>query len=213
MMFIETQFPIDIAYGSQGGPQYSTRIVTSVSGYEDRNANWEASRHSYDAASGVKTYEQLEDLLAFFHVVQGSTHGFRWPDDMDNRSCARNTDPAYDDQILGGADGVIDEFQLIKTYTFGASTRVRTITKPLAGFTPLVGVLGSARLTTDVTYPWSWDSTTGVITFTGTLPPSGNVTAGYKFDVPCRLRTDSLSVAIEHYHLGTASVPVVEIRV
>lgn len=205
-MFIETQFPLDIAYGSQGGPQYSTRIVTSASGFEDRNANWSAGRHSYDAATGVKTYAQLERLIAFFHVVQGSAHGFRWPDDLDDRSCARSAYPAFGDQVIGTADGVETDFQLVKTYTFGASTRVRTISKPVSG-TVVVGVNGIEQSS-----GWSVNTTTGLITFS-VAPTTGSVTAGYRFDVPCRLNTDMLVNSIDAYRSGSASVPVIEIRV
>lgn len=206
MAFIETQFPLDIAYGSQGGPQYSTRIVTSASGFEDRNANWAMSRHTYDAATGVKTYAQLESLIAFFHVVQGSAHGFRWPDDVDNRSCARASEPGFEDQIIGIADNIETDFQLIKKYTFGATTRTRTITKPITG-SVVVGVDGIEQSS-----GWTVDTITGIVTFS-TAPVSGDVTAGYRFDVPCRLNIDSLLVSIDAYRIGSASVPVVEIRV
>ena len=40
MSFAEVRFPDDISYGSSGGPEYSTDIVETQSGHEQRNANW-----------------------------------------------------------------------------------------------------------------------------------------------------------------------------
>lgn len=44
MAFIETRFPVDIAFGSTGGTEYSTDIVITQSGYEQRNSNWAQAR-------------------------------------------------------------------------------------------------------------------------------------------------------------------------
>ena len=42
--FHEVQFPPDISYGASGGPTYATSVVTTVSGFEKRNANWSQAR-------------------------------------------------------------------------------------------------------------------------------------------------------------------------
>ena len=44
MTFHETRFPDDIAYGVSGGPAYSTSVVSTAFGYEQRNMNWLAAR-------------------------------------------------------------------------------------------------------------------------------------------------------------------------
>lgn len=49
---------------------------------------------------------------------------------------------------------------------------------------------------------------------TNTIPQSGElVQAGFEFDVPVRFDTDVLETSFETYNLGTANVPLVEIRV
>ncbi len=49
---------------------------------------------------------------------------------------------------------------------------------------------------------------------TNTIPQSGElVKAGFEFDVPVRFDTDVLETSFESYNLGTANVPLVEIRV
>ncbi len=62
MSFHEIRFPDDIAFGSSGGPEYSTDIVETFSGHEQRNINWSQSRAKYNATHGVKTPEQLDEL-------------------------------------------------------------------------------------------------------------------------------------------------------
>jgi uncharacterized protein (TIGR02217 family) len=69
--FHEILFPLDIALGSAGGPQRRTDVVALGSGAEERNARWAHSRRRYDAGYGVKTFEALSQVLAFFEERRG----------------------------------------------------------------------------------------------------------------------------------------------
>jgi uncharacterized protein (TIGR02217 family) len=102
-------------------------------------------------ASGLKKQTQLDTLIAFFRARKGRAHGFRFKDWTDYKATA---------QALGTGNGTITTFQLIRTYSSGGSTDVRTITKPVAGTVKvyLAGVLQASG--------WSVNTTTGVITFT-----------------------------------------------
>ena len=211
MSFLETpRFPDDISYGSSGGPSYNTTIVPFKSGAESRNINWAKSRYRYDVGYGVRTQAQLYSLIEYFHAVAGKGHGFRYKDWSDWNSSGDQTHGATvsdTDQTIGTGDGVETDFQLIKTYTKGALSRSRTITKPESG-TVVVALNGTPQAS-----GWSVDTATGIVTFT---TPPGNtvvVTAGYKFDVPVRFDTDELPVMFEDYELQSANVPLVEIRV
>lgn len=62
MDFYEICFPQDIAYGATGGPEFFTDIVTSSSGYEQRNINWNNSKFRYNLAPAIKTKEQIEEI-------------------------------------------------------------------------------------------------------------------------------------------------------
>ena len=212
MAFIEERLPIKVTYGSQGGPGYSTRIITAASGFEDRNANWSTPRHNFEWQTSGVTEADMEQLGIAFHAAKGSFNGFRVRDERDYKSCLLADTPAYDDQIIGTGDGVTAAYQLKKTYTWGGESTERLIRKPDPDFTPLIGVLGSARLQADATYPWSWDSTTGIITFTGTVPPSGNVTAGFQFDCAVRWTTDNFADVYLAYQIGQTSIPLIGIR-
>src|SRR5579885_2818058 len=124
MAFIEVQFPTDISYGSSGGPEYSTDIVETLGGYEQRNANWSSARAVYNVAHGVKTQAQLDALIAFFRARGGRADGFRFKDWTDYQASAQN---------IGTGDGNTKAFQLVKLYASGSVTATRTIAKPVAG--------------------------------------------------------------------------------
>lgn len=155
--FLESpRFPDQIAYGSSGGPQYSTTVTTTRSGHESRNVNWEQSRAQFDVAYGVRKQEDLEDLIEFFHAVAGRAYGFRFWDPGDYKSCQTHQTPSSTDQTLDH-DGSVTT-QLIKTYSRGSFSRVREIRKPVSG-TVVVAVEGAE------TTAYSLDTTTGVISW------------------------------------------------
>jgi uncharacterized protein (TIGR02217 family) len=134
-------------------------------------------------------------------------HGFRFKDWADHTSCPPSATPAPTDQILDVGDGERTAFQLVKRYTSGGETWVRTITKPVAG-TVRVAVGGDERPS-----GWSVDVTTGLVVF-DTPPANGvAVSAGFAFDVPVRFDTDTLDVTLDIERLGSiTSIPLVEIR-
>ena len=207
MSFIETpRFPESISYGSNGGPGYNTNVIKLASGYEKRNVNWSQARYSYSAAFGVNTYDQLETLVAFFHVTQGMAYGFRYKDWFDYKSSVVGDAISDTDQTIGTGNASEVNFQLIKTYTQGSSTRIRTINKPVSG-TVVISL-------DDVSKPTGWtvDATTGIVTFSSAPNAAVVVKAGYEFDVPCRFDTDELSTSLDDYNIGSAEVPIVEIR-
>lgn len=221
MAFIETQFPLDISFGSTGGPGFMTDVIVIGSGYEQRNVRWPIGRYRYNVAYGAKTQEQIEAIIDFFQACQGRGHGFRYKDWVDYKSCVLADSPAYDDQTLGNGDGAEDEFQLLKQYTKGSRTVSRTISKPVSG-TVVVGVGGVQRSQGDSTYPWSVDTTTGIVTFTGTVPPLTSpvttVSAGFEFDVPSRFDIDQLQIGMQNRNQGhglivDTDIPVVEILI
>ncbi len=74
--FYDVLFPLDIALKSAGGPQRRTDMVTLGSGAKERNARWAHSRRRYDAGYGVKTFEALSQVVAFFEERRGRLYGF-----------------------------------------------------------------------------------------------------------------------------------------
>jgi uncharacterized protein (TIGR02217 family) len=209
--FHEILFPLDIALKSAGGPQRRTDVVALGSGAEERNARWAHSRRRYDAGYGVKTYDALSQVIAFFEERRGRLYGFRWRDRLDHSSAAPDAAVSATDQAIGTGDGTSVTFALAKTYGSLYSPYQRPIAKPVEG-SVRVAVDGSeAAEGTD----FSVDSTTGIVTFlAGHIPASGAaVTAGFLFDVPVRFDTDYLEVDLSAFAAGAIpKIPLVEIR-
>ena len=87
-------------------------MVTLGSGAEERNARWAHSRRRYDAGYGVKTFDALSQVVAFFEERRGRLYGFRWRDRLDHSSAAPGVSIRPTDQIIGTGDGVTATFQL-----------------------------------------------------------------------------------------------------
>lgn len=210
MAFHEIRFPTAIAFGSRGGPERRTEIVTLGSGFEERNSPWAHSRRRYDAGYGVRTLDDLHAVIAFFEARHGRLHGFRWKDHADFKSCAPLQSATPLDQTIGTGDGAETGFQLRKTYVSGAQSYVRDIKKPVAG-TVRVAVAGVEKTEgADFTV----DTATGIVTFTAAPANGASVTAGFEFDVPVRFDTDRLGIDLAAFDAGEIpDIPVVEIRI
>lgn len=211
MSFHDVRFPTGISLGASGGPERRTDIVVLGSGFEERNSRWQDSRRAYDAGYGVRSLNDLHELIAFFEERRGKLYAFRWRDPADWKSCPPEIDPAPTDCELGIGDSATDVFQIAKNYGTGASTYQRAITKPVAGTVRIAvdaveQVEGAAFLV---------DHATGQITFqTGFVPEVGErVTAGFEFDVPVRFDTDKLEIDVRGFRHGAVpNIPIVEVR-
>lgn len=209
--FHEIRFPTEIAFGSSGGPERRTEIVTLASGHEERNTRWADSRRRYNAGYGIRSIDDLHAVLAFFEERRGRLHGFRWRDRMDWKSCPPTGTPTPLDQTLATGDGTTATYQLAKRYGALHAPYVRPIVKPVQG-TVRVAVdgieLGDGE-------DWTCDPTTGVVTFLpGAVPGDGaTVTAGFAFDVPVRFDVDRLEVNLTGFAAGDIpTIPLIEIR-
>lgn len=193
MGFHDTRFPLSIAYGSTGGPGFSTRTSDRLQGPADRVARWSEPAYSWDVQEGIKNRDDMYDLLAFYNARQGIANSFRFFDHLDHTTAANGRDdPTSSDVLIGTGDGTTTDFQLFKTYAEGSQTRVRTILTPIHGetlatpggsrtFNVLVNVNGS-----DVAASGNWtvNTTTGVLTFTTAPTATHAIRAGFAFDSP-----------------------------
>ncbi|GGB51492.1 glycoside hydrolase family 24 [Tistrella bauzanensis] len=206
--FHDIRLPDDIAFGSTGGPVFSTDVVVLASGHERRNADWAEARARYDIAMGVRGMDQLSRLIAFFRARRGRACGFRFKDWTDWTSATGNAAPTALDQPLGTGTGSQTTFALIKRYETPPLHVDRRIVKPVAGSVRVAidGVEAEAGA-------FSADTTTGMVSFPAPPLAGAVLTAGFAFDVPVRFDTDHLPATIEDYGIGAVrSVPLVEIR-
>ena len=209
MAFHEIRFPANLSFGSVGGPERRTEIVTLANGFEERNTPWAHSRRRYDAGVGLRSLNDVETLIAFFEARAGQLHGFRWKDWSDFKSCPPSAVPGPEDQLIGTGDGVTTVFQLQKTYVSGLQSYARPIRKPVAG-TVVVAVSEDPKVEW---LEFSVNVETGAISFT--LPPElgTRVSAGFEFDVPVRFDADAVQTSVASFQAGDVpSVPIVEIR-
>ncbi|MEY4983264.1 MAG: hypothetical protein RIR62_1530 [Pseudomonadota bacterium] len=209
MAFHEVRFPANLSFGSVGGPERRTEIVTLANGHEERNTPWAHSRRRYDAGMGLRSLDDLQALTAFFEARRGQLHGFRWKDWADYKSGQPSQPVTVDDQLLGEGDGTRTVWPLVKRYEAGPAPYLRPILKPVAG-TVVVGLAGEAKIET---LDWTVDTARGEITFL--VPPDRGVpvSAGFEFDVPVRFDTDRIAVSVASFAAGEVpDVPVVEVR-
>ena len=211
MSFHEVLFPLDIALKSAGGPERKTEIVALGSGAEERNARWAHSRRRYDAGYGVKTFDALSAVVAFFEERRGRLYGFRWRDRLDNSSATPAAAITPLDQVIGTGDGAATTFQLVKTYGSAYAPYPRPVAKPVAG-SVRVAVNGTEQTAGTA---FTVDTTTGIVTFlSGHVPASSaSITAGFQFDVPVRFDSDYLEVDLSAFAAGSVPrIPLVEIK-
>lgn len=208
MPFIESpRFPERIAYGAMGGPGFNTTVVTSASGREARNQNWQYPRHAWDVSQGLNSQADFDTLRAFFLAVgKGKRNGWRFKDWADFQA-------AHSGAGAGVVSGITSTtFQLVKRYTSGAQTQDRIITKPIAAGFELKDGGVTLTLTTDYTL----NTTTGVVTTTAPRT-AANLTWAGEFDVPMRFDVDELRARIVSRNAATGliyewgEIPIVEL--
>ena len=200
-VFVETQFPDQVSYSSQGGPRFSTTIFTSASGYEQRNVNWASARLEFDFAHSIKTVADMNVILAFFNAMMGRAYAFRVKDWTDYQIVM---------QQIGVGNGSTKNFQFVKTYSdpLNAQTYVRNIKKPVSG------TLGTVTVGGTPTVAYTMDYTTGIISFTSAPASSAAIVIVYcEFDVPARFDTDVAAIRNDFFTIESwEGIKLVEVK-
>lgn len=209
MSFHEVSLPARLAFGSTGGVERRTEIVTLGSGHERRSTPWADGRRRYLIGANLRSLDDMAALTAFFEARRGRLYGFRFRDFADFKSCAPTGTPGAGDQALGFGDGARTRFALIKTYGAGEDGWTRRIAKPVAG-SVRVAVAGVEQ----ASGAFAVDAATGELVL-NTAPAAGaSVRAGFAFDTPVRFDADRIEVTLESFEAGRmAAVPLVEVRV
>lgn len=201
--FEDVDFPIAMGAEASASPGFSTNVVTSASGHETRNVNWQQARLRFDAGPGVRGDAELGLLIAFFRARRGAAVGFRFRDPFDHSSNAMAGSPTASDQSIETADGTRTSFALVKHYGDGEARR---ITRPVAG-SVRVSVGGAEQVS-----GWTL-SELGVVQFASPPASGAVIRAGYLFDTPVRFAEDRLDINRATFLAGEApSVPLIEIR-
>ena len=209
MSFHDVRLPARLAFGSTGGVERRTEIVTLGSGYERRSTPWAQGRRRYLIGANLRSLDDMAALTGFFEARRGRLYGFRFRDFADFKSCAPGAVVTAADQALGTGDGVRTRFELIKRYGEGEDALERRVRKPVAG-TVRVAVAGVELDAGEFTV----DAATGEVTLAVASAVGAAVTAGFEFDVPVRFDADRIEVTLESFEAGRmAAVPLIEVRV
>lgn len=209
MSFHEARLPARLAFGSTGGVERRTEIVTLGSGHERRSTPWAEGRRRYLIGANLRSLADMAALTAFFEARRGRLYGFRFRDFADWQSCAPGGTVAATDQEIGAGDGETTSFQLVKRYGEGAEAVVRRIAKPVEG-SVRVAVDGVELATED----FAVDPASGMVVLAAAPGTGAAVTAGFAFDTPVRFDADRIEATLESFDAGRmAAVPLIEIRV
>lgn len=181
--FHDVRLPGALEQGAQGGPTYNTSIVTTLAGFEQRNANWAMPRYKWTSSVPYGDQDTFDALLAFFHARNGRLFAFRFQDPADHTAVSEAL----------WHDPLISKYRLAKTYSSGGIGLIRKITRPVVASVTFTG-------------GGSLDYTTGIIT------GSGGGTWSGQFDVPVRFVNDEFNLTMEQVDVGTAQIDLVEIR-
>ena len=203
-------FPTGISYDSRFATAHNTSVHTLPSGGEQRTARWSRPRIVFDVKLRNLSRESMLDLAAFHRAREGRVHSFPvldWTDYSTNPSAEPSQssfdalDATSSDELIGTGDGSNTDFQLVKNYTSGSTTKSRLIEKPIVDS---VFVQSNAvELVEGVGF--TVDYSTGIVTL-ASAPSNGHlVRAGCKFYVPSRFEQDELALDISSYQSG--SVP------
>jgi uncharacterized protein (TIGR02217 family) len=200
--FDDVRFPIALGREASVEPAFSTAVVTTASGAEQRNSEWMDARLRFDAGPGIRGEAELHQLIAFFRARRGAAIAFRFEDPFDHSSSGMTGEPGPDDQLLGEGDGLRTEFPLVKRY----QAQERRITRPAAASVRVS--VGGVELAAGWTL-----APLGLVRF-DTAPAEGaEVRAGFRFDVPVRFAEDRLSLSRATFEAGEIrSVPLIEVR-
>ena len=178
-------YPVEIdacsAYGWQGGPSIDVLIKRLVSGREKRKPQSYVRLHSYILPfQNVTDSDYLEYIKSAFMALGGPTDSFLVKDYGDFLAV---------DQPLGIAPAGSTPVQLLRTYTFGAASHSRKITKPTAG--AVISQNGVPKAGT-------LNTLTGLFTPTTAWTPAAILTWDGEFRVPCRFDQMSLQSTIDN---------------
>lgn len=195
-VFDDVRLPVDIEVGATGGPEWKTTIVDFSSGSEQRNQDWSEHRCTFDIGYGISNIDDLRAVLAFHYARRGRARPFRFKD---------WTDFNLQDEPIATGNGVLTDFQIIKTYeSSGPNPYGRRITRPVAS-TLVVKVNG---VVTTVTL-----NALGMIHFSSPPANLSTITVTCEFDIPCRFDSDKLAINLEAFNAGSvANIIIQEVR-
>lgn len=190
MTFIESRLLDNLSYGFSGGPTWNTSRVELRSGVRRRNVRRSRPLHRFTGSFDRRDNVVLATLIEAFNATRGAAYGFRFKNWLDYQLI---------DEAFGVGTGAAAEYQLIKTYNFGAFSVEVPIKKPNND------IVVKAN---DVVVAATVNTTTGLVTTTATLGQA--LTATGTFDLPVMFENDEFAATMEVYEGTTVDIQLTE---
>lgn len=165
----EIRMDTSLSYEFTGGDGFSTDVVISRSGKEQRTRNWLNSRREYEISYSARLPSVWKPLRSFFKNCFGKYYDFRMKDWMDFSA-------DFTEGVVGQGVGTgLPTSQLGKLYySYGASV-VQPVYKPTQDGSLQIKRNGTLMLEGSSTDRWEVDLSQGIITFTASI--SKNISA------------------------------------
>lgn len=192
--FDDVRLPEDVEIGAEGGPSFSTGIVTMANGQEQRTQNWSVARNTYVVGYGISETD-WQPVRAFFYARRGRARGFRFKDWTD---FVATEQPVQGEGPYTLARFYVDPIGL---------TYIRQITRVVAGTLTLTDQNG-------VDFTAYYTESFGLLTAKTDNPPPvhGQLFASFEFDIPVRFDVDELKLTAETISAVVAdSISIVEL--
>jgi len=201
MAFADVLFPLNISYGSQGGPEFFTTVQANKGKFEQRSRNIYAPTWKWNVVYGIKTALDYLELYNFFLVRAGKWQSFRYQDRHDH---------VLVHEPIAIADGAQTVFQTTKTYRSGGGALVRTLTKLVSGTTHIYAndvAVPSGVAVNLLTGEWTFDDppTKGVL-----LSVSATFHTAARFDIDYLPSVYEAVGAEDELILRIENIPIVE---
>lgn len=169
--FDDVRLPENIEQGATGGPTFSTGIITTASGQEQRIQNWSVARNTYTISYGISDMD-WQAVRAFFYARRGRARGFRFKDWTDFE--------CINEPVQQGTT-----IQLVKTYQDEIGIQyIRAITRVVPG--TLLVFHGDKDVTVNFT-----ESFGRLKPVNGYVSP-GELHATFEYDLPVRFDVDEM---------------------
>lgn len=195
--FHDVRFPLPIREGLRIRLRCLTTVHQTKSGVEQRRCDWFDPIWEMDVEPLVTNQYDFDLLVNFWRARAGAS--FRMQNPLDH--LASNVH-------FGTGDGTTTAFQLFQTYTSGLAGDTYTAKRAVHLPSEITNVFVGGALTTAYTY----NSTTGVLTFTSAPPNTFDVHWSGTFDTPMRFVAVEMPTSLPEAGRFTATFQLQEDR-
>ena len=176
MAFKNIKLPINIASKAISGPCFQSSVVETSAGKDFIQSGWLFPKIKYELRPSQLLQSDMDELIAFFRIMQGKVHSFRMLDISDYSS---------KNQILGVVQNQQKKFDFIKTYKLENEISTRKIN--LANMNSVEIFLNNKKLEDG-----KFNATNSYVEILIPINSGDIVSANFTFDVKVRFDNNTI---------------------